>query len=45
MEFSEINCGECPHKGSYEKPWTDRNGITFIGIMPFLLDLKSLETL
>ena len=29
----------------YEKPWTDKNGITFIGIMPFLLDPKSLETL
>ena len=29
----------------YEKPWTDRNGVTFIGIMPFLLDPKSLETL
>ena len=29
----------------YEKPWTDRNGITFIGIMPFLLDPKSIETL
>ena len=29
----------------YEKPWTDRNGVTFIGIMPFLLDRKSIETL
>ena len=29
----------------YEKPWTDRNGVTFIGIMPFLLDPKSIETL
>ena len=29
----------------YEKPWTDRNGITFIGIVPFLLDPLSLETL
>ena len=29
----------------YEKPWTDKNGITFMGIMPFLLDPKSLETL
>ena len=29
----------------YEKPWTDRNGVTFIGIMPFLLDHKSIETL
>ena len=29
----------------YEKPWTDRNGVTFIGIMPFLLDPRSLETL
>ena len=28
-----------------EKPWTDRNGITFIGIVPFLLAPKSLETL
>lgn len=29
----------------YEKPWMDKNGITFIGIMPFLLDPKSIETL
>lgn len=29
----------------YEKPWTDRNGVTFIGLMPFLLDPKSIETL
>ena len=29
----------------YEKPWTDRNGVTFIGIMPFFRDPKSLETL
>ena len=29
----------------YEKPWTDKNGITFMGIVPFLLDPKSLETL
>ena len=29
----------------YEKPWTDRNGVTFIGIIPFLLDPRSLETL
>lgn len=29
----------------YEKPWTDRNGVTFMGIMPFLLDHKSIETL
>ena len=29
----------------YEKPWTDRNGITFIGIIPFLLDPRLLETL
>lgn len=29
----------------YEKPWTDRSGITFMGIVPFLLDPKSLETL
>ena len=29
----------------YEKPWTDRSGITFIGIVPFLLDPRSLETL
>ena len=29
----------------HEKPWRDENGITFIGIMPFLLDPHSLETL
>lgn len=29
----------------YEKTWTDRNGITFIGIMPFLLDPHSLDKL
>jgi len=29
----------------YENPWTDRSGVTFIGIMPFLLDPRSLETL
>lgn len=29
----------------YEKAWTDRNGVTFIGLMPFLLNPKSLETL
>ena len=29
----------------YEKPWTDKNGITFMGIVPFLLDPRSLETL
>lgn len=29
----------------YEKPWLDEHGITFIGIMPFLLDPKSIETL
>ena len=29
----------------HEKPWHDDNGITFIGIVPFLLDPKSLETL
>ena len=29
----------------YEKPWTDRTGITFIGIVPFLLDPNSLERL
>ena len=28
----------------YEKPWLDDNGITFMGIVPFLLDPKSLET-
>ena len=28
----------------YEKPWIDDNGITFMGIVPFLLDPKSLET-
>ncbi len=29
----------------YEKTWTDRNGITFIGIVPFLLDPHSLDKL
>ena len=29
----------------YEKPWMDDSGITFIGIVPFLLDPQSLETL
>jgi len=29
----------------YEKPWMDENGITFMGIVPFLLDPRSLETL
>ena len=29
----------------YEKPWTDKGGVTFMGIVPFLLDSKSLETL
>ena len=29
----------------YEKPWMDESGITFIGITPFLLDPRSLETL
>ena len=29
----------------YEKPWLDEHGITFIGIMPFLLNPKSIETL
>ena len=29
----------------YEKPWMDDNGITFMGIVPFLLDPHSLETL
>jgi len=29
----------------HEKPWRDENGITFIGIMTFLLDPHSLETL
>ena len=29
----------------YEKPWMDESGITFMGIMPFLLDPHSLETL
>ncbi|MBO7684657.1 MAG: ATP-binding protein [Kiritimatiellae bacterium] len=29
----------------YEKPWTDRNGITFMGLKAFLLDLHSIETL
>ena len=27
------------------RPWTDRTGITFIGIVPFLLDPNSLEKL
>ena len=29
----------------YEKPWMDRNGITFMGLKAFLLDPHSLETL
>lgn len=29
----------------YEKAWMNKEGITFIGIMPFLLDPKSIETL
>ena len=29
----------------YEKPWMDDSGITFMGIVPFLLDPRSLETL
>ncbi len=29
----------------YEKPWTDNCGVTFMGIVPFLLNPKSLETL
>ena len=29
----------------HEKPWRDENGITFMGIMHFLLDPNSLETL
>ena len=29
----------------YEKPWMDESGITFMGIVPFLLDPHSLETL
>ena len=29
----------------HEKPWREENGITFIGIMLFLLDPHSLETL
>ena len=29
----------------HEKPWRDENGITFIGIMTFLLNPHSLETL
>ena len=28
----------------HEKLWHDDNDITFMGIMPFLLDPKSLET-
>ena len=27
----------------YEKPWLDKNGVTFIGIVPFLLNSKSVE--
>ena len=27
----------------YEKPWMNKEGITFIGIMPFLLNPKSIE--
>ena len=29
----------------YEKPWMDESGITFMGIVPFLLNPHSLETL
>ena len=29
----------------YERPWMDRNGITFMGLKTFLLDPHSLETL
>ena len=29
----------------YERPWMDRNGITFMGLKAFLLDPHSLETL
>ena len=29
----------------HEKPWMDENGITFMGIVPFLLDPHALETL
>lgn len=29
----------------YEKPWRDDNGISFIGIVPFLMDPNSIETL
>ena len=29
----------------YERPWMDRNGITFMGLKAFLLDPRSLETL
>ncbi len=29
----------------YERPWISKEGVTFIGIMPFLLDPKFLETL
>ena len=29
----------------YEKPWTDKNGITFMGLKAFLLDPTSLVTL
>lgn len=29
----------------YEKPWMSKEGITFIGIVPFLLDPKSVETI
>jgi predicted AAA+ superfamily ATPase len=29
----------------YERPWMDKNGITFMGLKAFLLDPNSLETL
>ena len=29
----------------YEKPWMSKEGVTFIGIVPFLVNQKSIETL
>lgn len=46
--FSLRHTGDSFHKivvtgDPYEKPWMDKSGITFIGIVPFLLDPNSLE--
>ena len=48
--FSLRNTGDSFRKivvtgDPYEKPWMDTNGITFMGIVPFLLDPHSIETL